>query len=206
MKKIAIAIPTAGMVPWAFSYSLVNLISYMWAHADDLNVGVGVRSAEGSNWIENRENLVARALAEGFSHICFIDDDMVFAPDVLARLIRHGKDIVVTNYVVKEWPPTTFTARGLDGERVRTSEASTGLQEVIGSGFGFSLIDLTVFRRLEQPWFLPRWNAETKEFSTEDFPFFARARGAGFRVWLDHDASKALAHIGRKQWHWREVQ
>lgn len=206
MMKIAIAIPTAGMVPWAFSYSLVNLISYMWAHADDLNVGVGVRSAEGSNWIENRENLVQRAIGEGFTHICFIDDDMVFAPDVLARLIRHGKDIVVTNYVVKEWPPTTFTARGLDGERVRTSEASTGLQEVLGSGFGFSLINLDVFKALQQPWFLPMWNEQTKEYSTEDFPFFARARAAGYPVWLDHDASRGLTHLGRKQWHWREVE
>ena len=139
--------------------------------------------------------------------MCFLDDDMVFAPDVLVSMVNHakqGRDIVLTNYLVKEWPPKTFTAMGMDGDRCKTTEAKSGLEEVLGSGFGVSIINLDVFKAVLKPWFMPTWSKE-QGYSTEDLPFFRRARQAGYRVWLDHDASKKIAHNGMKQWHWREA-
>lgn len=205
--RLMISYPTSGTHCAAFGYSLVNMVGYLLT-ADpipDFSFQVGL--AQGSNWIENREDIADRAVAGGFTHLCFLDDDMVFAPDVLVSMVNHakqGRDIVLTNYLVKEWPPKTFTAMGMDGDRCKTTEAKSGLEEVLGSGFGVSIINLDVFKAVPKPWFMPTWSKE-QGYSTEDLPFFRKAREKGYRAWLDHDASKKVAHNGAKQWHWREA-
>ena len=81
--RLMISYPTSGTHCAAFGYSLVNMVGYLLT-ADpipDFSFQVGL--AQGSNWIENREDIAERAVANGFTHLCFLDDDMVFAPDVL---------------------------------------------------------------------------------------------------------------------------
>lgn len=204
MIRLMIAIPTAGMVSMDFAYSLINLIGYVAQNPPPFEFGMRVATATGSNWIENREKLAQRAIDEGFTHLMFIDDDMVFSPSVMQTLLERGKDIVLTNYLVKTPACDTFTAIGLDGERVSTREDSTGLESVAASGFGVSVISTDVLKAIPQPRFMPTWSKELG-YSTEDVPFFRRAREAGYAVWLDHDASKSIAHVGRKQWYWKEA-
>ncbi len=203
--KLMISYPTSGMYCAAFGYSLQNMIGFLLTAEPIPDFRFQIGLAQGSNWIENREDIGERAVANGFTHLCFLDDDMVFAPDILVSMVQHakaGKDIVLTNYMVKEWPPKTFTSIGKDGERVVTGEKSEGLEEVLGGGFGVSLINLDVLRKVQQPWFLPVWRQETG-YSTEDMPFFHKCREAGFKVWVDHDASKRIAHVGQFQWSWK---
>lgn len=204
MIRLMIAIPTAGMVSMDFAYSLINLIGHVAQNPPPFEFGMRVATATGSNWIENREKLAQRAIDEGYTHIMFIDDDMVFAPSVMQTLLERDKDIVLTNYLVKTPECDTFTAIGLDGERVSTNANKEGLEKVAASGFGVSCISTEIFKSLPQPWFMPTWSKELG-YSTEDVPFFRRAREAGFDVWLDHDASKHIAHQGRKQWFWKEA-
>ena len=47
-----------------------------------------------------------------------------------------------------------------------------------------------------QPRFPIWFNPETKRYTTEDHPFFVEARKAGFKCYVDHDASKLVRHIG----------
>lgn len=208
MIKLLIAIPTAGMVCMDMTYSLVNACVAITRKPPPFDFGWALSTTCGSNWIENREKLAEMLLERDATHLCFIDDDMVFSDAVIPRLVSRihtdKLDIVTANYMVKEEPPTTFTAIGLNGERVRTTVESTGIEEIAANGFGVSIISAEVFKKVPQPWFLPTW---TKDFgySTEDVPFFRKAREAGFKVWLDHDASKAVAHAGRKQWSWKHA-
>jgi hypothetical protein len=207
MIKLMIAIPTAGLVSIDFCYSLVSLVGYVANDPPKTEFAMRVATATGSNWIENREVLGKRAIDEGFTHLCFIDDDMVFDPSVVPMLLEHihaGKDAVCVNYLVKQ-AEKLFVSKRLDGSEAVTTQESTGLEEIAGSGFGVSIMNVDILRKMPRPWFMPTWNPETERPSTEDLPFWRRAREMGFKLWLDHDASKRVAHLGRKQWFWREA-
>lgn len=208
MIKLMIAIPTAGMVGIETTYCLANACVAMTRKPPPFEFGWALSTACGSNWIENREKLADTLLEREATHLCFIDDDMVFSDAVIPRLVSRiysdKLDIVTVNYMVKEEPPTTFTAIGLDGSRVRTTAESQGIEEVAANGFGVSIISAEVFRKVPKPWFMPTWTKD-HGYSTEDVPFFRKAREAGFKVYVDHDASKAIAHAGRKQWSWKHA-
>lgn len=208
--QIAVCIPTAGSVRMSFAYSLCGLFSYVAARGvrtvPECSVKIGARVLESSNWITNREKLARGALDAGDTHILWLDDDMAFEPSVLDILLGRRQDIVVTNYLIKTEPARDFVAVSMEGKRLATTSESTGLVPVSYSGFGVSLISTDVFRRVPQPWFLPDFAPDSGEYTTEDNPFFRKAREAGFSVYLDQDASKLVSHAGSKTWNWQEVK
>jgi hypothetical protein len=141
-------------------------------------------------------------MALGCTHICFIDEDMVFAPSILHVMVRRKESVVVCNYRLRT-KGGDFSAMSLDRvNRIQTLESSTGLEECAFSGFGMALIDIDVFSRLEQPWFPIQWLPASKRYSTEDKPFFDRVRNAGYKVYVDQDASKMIAHVGHFVYSW----
>jgi hypothetical protein len=205
-----VGIPTAGVVPAMFAYSLAGMVARFASTRvptlPEASISLLLRVMESSNWITNREKIARMAVDEGMTHLMFLDDDMQFDPRVLEILLGRRQPVVVTNYLIKTLPAKDFVGVALDGNRLATTQESTGLQPVQYSGFGVSLIRTDVFRRVAQPWFMPKFNPERSEYTTEDCPFFERVREAGFRIYLDHDASKLVSHIGRKTWTWDEVK
>ena len=208
--RVMVAIPTAGTVRAMFAYSLAGMVARFAGSRvptiPDKTISLSVRLLESSNWITNREKLARFALDDDATHILWLDDDMAFDPRVLETLLGRRHECVVTNYLIKSEPAKDFVAVGLAGNRIPTTEESTGIQEIMYSGFGVSLIETGVFRRTPQPWFAPDFKAEDSEYTTEDFPFFRRAREACTVVYLDHDASKLVGHMGTKTWSWKEFQ
>lgn len=204
---LVIAIPTAGMVRMSFAYSLCGLVSNTAAKGmptrPEATLTVCMDIVESSVIHTNREQLVKRAIDAGKTHLMFFDDDMTFEPQVLEIMLGRRQQVVCTNYLIKTAKPQ-FVAVGLDGNRVPTLESSTGLQPIAYSGFGCSLFDLEVFKKTPQPWFLPKFIPESNSYTTEDNPCYERIREAGFPVYLDHDASKLLSHIGSRAWNWKE--
>lgn len=207
--KLVVAVPTAGVVPMAFAYSLVGMFIHANTHGiaslPDVDVHITLDVVESSNWILNREQLVVRAIKAENTHLMFLDDDMTFDPEILGVLLGRDVPIITTNYLMKTDAPE-FVAMGLDGKRVPTYSESTGVEKIAYSGFGVSIFDLEVFKKTPQPWFLPDFQPETSQYSTEDNPFFRRARESGFDVLLDHDASKLVGHMGRRLWNWKEFR
>ncbi len=204
---VTIAIPTAGMVPMDLTYSLVGLISNL-SHRGiptrrECSFNFRMDVVKSPSIHGNREKLVTRAIEHGDTHILFIDDDMCFEPRALEIMFGRRAPVVVTNYLIKV-PDPRFVAIGLGGEFVPTTEASVGAEPILFSGFGFSLFDLDVFKGLPKPWFMPEWDEEKQDYTTEDYPFFQKLHAAGHEVLLDHDASKLLGHVGRKVWGWQE--
>lgn len=205
--RVSIAVPTSGTVPMSFAFSLSGIVGYTAANGvpsmPGAEVELQINVVESSNWITNREQLCRHAVDQGYTHLLFLDDDMTFHPTILSVLLGRRQPVIVTNYLIKTDAPE-FVAVGLDGDRVPTTEASSGLQPVAYSGFGASLFEVDVFRRVPQPWFLPDFDPAQSSYTTEDNPFFRRAREAGFKVLLDHEASKLLGHVGRRAWRWQE--
>lgn len=208
--KLVIAIPTAGTVRMGFAYSLAGMVAHVAAHGirtrpeDGIELKMDI--VESSVIHTNREQLCKRAIDAGMTHLLFLDDDMVFEPQILEVMLGRRQPVVCTNYLIKTEPAKDFVAVGLKGNRVDTTEGSTGLVPVAYSGFGVSLFEIDVFKTTPQPWFLPKFIAESNSYTTEDNPFYERVRAVGHTVYLDQDASKLVSHLGSKAWNWAEVK
>jgi len=204
--NLMIGIPTAGSVPINFSASLTNMMCGLALNRlpsfPEHELQMTLVPLIGSTIHRGREMLADRALATpDTTHLLFLDDDMEFQPQVVDKLFSRREPIVVTNYMTKEFPPR-WTAVDLNWERVATTAETEGLQPIVFSGFGVSLFEVEVFRKIPKPWFMPAWVDHLSDYTTEDMPFYDRARQMGYTVHLDHDASKMIGHVGRHVWKW----
>ena len=208
MTTLAICTPSTGLCRTAYAYSLARLVMYAAMNRflpESPQQEVRLLMLEGSGISANREAMVEDALHAGSTHILFLDEDMGFDPDVAHLLFSRRQPIVGCNYPMRV-PPPQFTALAMDTtHRIYTGPSSTGLEPAFYIGFGCALIERQVFERIARPRFLIGYNTETHRYSTEDHPFCRKARDAGFVVYVDHDASKKLFHVGNHNYRWNEV-
>jgi hypothetical protein len=150
-------------------------------------IGIGVLSLDGT-WVAQSRNILAeQSIEHECDYILFVDDDMVFPPDTIHRLLDRQKDIVGVLYS-RRGPP--FGQIGTLKEPYRRS----GCHEAIQLGTGVILIKTTVFSRLQKPWFL--WT----ETHSDDIYFIEKCLKAEVEVWCDLDLSKEIGHIGTQMY------
>lgn len=208
---VYICVPSRDLWKAEFGLSLAQMMGRCFV--DHANPTHGFRvfgypiMASGSGIAQNRNTLVQRALNnEDLTHVLFVDDDQMFPADTIHRLMAHDKDIIGANIVRKESNPRT-NARDLNGvDCVWTSKGSIGIQEVDYVGTGLILIKKEVFETLGMPYFF----YDVKEGIGEDVFFCMRAREKGYKVYIDHDLSKEVKHVGHFYWghehteHWND--
>lgn len=146
-------------------------------------IGIGILSLHGTWVAQSRISLVKQAINNGADYILFVDDDMVFPPDSIHRLLSHQREIVGVLYAYRG-PP--FGQVGL----LKDPSQESGLAEATYLGTGLMMIHLSVFSRIEQPWFL--WT----ELRSDDAYFVEKSTKAGITAWCDLDLSKEIGHIG----------
>ena len=131
---------------------------------------------------ENREIVAEIAQKGGYTHLFFVDWDMVFAPLTVARLLEHDKDIVAALYKVKVIPPRPVTLIE-DGRQMTMEEVPKELFKAYATGAGCMLIKTSVFDKTPRPWFSHDRSKDIIE--GEDVWFCKQAKKAGFDVWVD---------------------
>jgi len=205
--KVGIAVPTAGLVRASCVFSLMQLVGKLaqekyWPEAK--SQGLTFLMREGSGIASNRQRMVEEAIEADCTHVLFVDDDMTFDPPAFASLASRRLPVVGCNYRMK-FPPAEFTAVHLEKERGRmeTNTATTGLEPVNYMGFGLCLIETRVFKAIEKPWFLGTYIDGI--YTTEDLPFFWKAKEAGIIAYCDQDASKFIGHIGIHDYRWHQT-
>lgn len=201
---IAIGIPTFGMMHAYFVARLLNLRFPMntvvrWFYVVGKEVG------------DARNEIVAKALAAEDADppmrcrgVFFLDDDVLFHPDALLKLLSHNRPIVSGLYYTKTSVPTPLALHG-EFEGTATSWRPGELLEVAGHGMGCTYIDAEVFRRVkaecalgEDPHGFPAWFQTTRDAGlvrqdgtpavfnqTEDMHFLQRARSLGYQPAVD---------------------
>lgn len=148
----------------------------------------------------NRNKIVETALKGGTTHIMFVDADMIFPDDGVAKLLKLDKDIVGANYNIR-LDPTADTLSGptvkmlVDGKVVSmvNKDFPTELFKAYAIATGFMMIKADVFKKLNKPYFEAFQEANGKHH-TEDVEFCKRANDAGFEVWCDPTIK--MGHIG----------
>jgi hypothetical protein len=175
---------------------MVNMVSYHTLNTTD---AISLKIMQGTIIQNQRADLCLDAMREGCSHILFIDSDMTFPQDMVQRLLKHDVDIVAANCARRRMP-TGPTAQNYDENGVRTMvytmPDSTGLEEVGSIGTGIMLIKKEVFHNMSEPWFDMPWQTGKRGYMGEDVFFCKKAQELGFKVYIDHDVSKEIGHIG----------
>jgi len=125
---------------------------------------------------DNRNKIVEKALEGDYTHLFFVDSDMVFKPDVLDKFVAADKDIIGAMYnrrcgKLNETVVDTRYDNGLPNKPFRNFNAGTGCL----------LIKMDVFKRVPKPWFFFGTEQNPKG---EDIYFTEKARGLGVEVWI----------------------
>lgn len=184
--KLMIAIPTLDYVHYEFANSLIGLTRRL----DELGVDYDVRFKGGTLVYLSRNALALDAIGYGYTHVLWLDTDMVFAPDAFEKLSEHGKDIVSGVYQSRHEP-----IRSALFERLKPAQTvrkyPDGLFDVEGCGFGIVLTSTKALRDVY------------RHFGTlfqpidgfgEDLSFCINARKAGYEIYCDPNVT--AGHIG----------
>ncbi len=214
---IAIGIPSFGLTHLFFTARLINLRMPLnriirWFFIIGKEVGYA------------RNEIAAKALAVGeddpsvrCSKLLFLDDDLLFHPELLLKLLSHERPIVSGLYYTKASVPTPLV---LHGEYGGTAKSWTPgeLIECDGHGMGSCLIDTDVLRRTRDelnigldPFGHPNWFETVKDSAierpggvkaiyngTEDWAFLQKARQLGYQPCVDTSAQAFAWHLDAK--------
>lgn len=176
-----------------FSYDLAGLIGHTVQQHPEWDLR---RFQSTGTWLPQvRHRTVVAALKAECDWLLFLDNDMRFPTDALEQLLAREKDVVAANYTIRHvpFPPC---AVNLTGERVYTDYNTAGLVEVGSVGMGVMLVRATVLRSISPPWFMLGWHTESQDYTGEDAYFCRALRNAGAQLWLDHDLSHDVSHLG----------
>lgn len=206
---IAVLTPSTGICRIEYSQALSRLIGYFAQTPIEENKSQTITTDAilGSGIAENYQRMVIKYLNDKehyWTHFLSIEDDMSFPPDALHKLARHKKAIVGANYSVNKGKPLRFTAANTD-RTVLTKEDSEGLEEVSLLPQGFTLVAREVYESIPKPWFLMGYSPVSGNYVYQDYYFSEKARQAGYKLYVDHDLSKQIIHIGTRYYTWRDA-
>jgi len=193
--KILIGVPVRDMINASFAHDLAMMVGWHSKMYPEDEIGIATKM--GTLIVNQRQDLVKEALLGEADYILFLDADMRFPMNTLERLIDRDKDIVAANYPTRRLPPKPTAFKELHPTiPIRTTEESTGLEEAVACGAGVMLIKTSILWTLELPLFYIDWDDYHRNFTGEDVYFCRKARDAGYTVWVDHDLSKEVMHVG----------
>lgn len=196
MLNVAIGIPSGDRWVAEFGESLANMTAYFnSAAAGDHDRMLQIINVRGSLLSMSRTKILADAFENGCTHLLFLDSDMTFPPDTLNRLLARGLPVVACNYIRKEIPAIPVST-ALDGGPLHTTQDKIGIEQVRHTGFGAMLIDLESIKAIPEPWFPITWHREKRTYIGEDVYFGHLLKTAHIPVFVDHDMSKHVGHVG----------
>jgi hypothetical protein len=190
---LAIGGPTRDTVPAAFAVDVAQLYAYTRERGPwGAHVTVGFVA---STYIHvGREWFLEAAIKQGATHVLWLDTDMTVPRELAVLLALHDQPIVACNYVVRQASGLFTACRG--DQRVPTTATSTGLEAVDYVGLGAMLMRTEVVAGLGRPWFRHGLNDLGGDVG-EDVMFCRGLTRAGYTVYIDHDCSKVVGHIGQ---------
>jgi hypothetical protein len=152
-------------------------------------------------YIANNQNTLARMFLESNQDwFWLVNDDQIYPPDILIRLLRHRKDVVAPNCLEKKPPHLPLLYQSQNGKGIYKNkyliDGQTGLVKIVGAGGGGMLVHRRVLEAIKDPW----WEVHTvlndngvSSQSSEDFDFCQKVIDAGFEIY--GDLSLWVGHI-----------
>ena len=166
-----------------------------------------------------RNQLATDALAKGFPELLWVDSDVAFDPNDVARLRSH--DLPFTCGLYPKKGPRQFACEFLPNTPPVRFGTKGGLTAIRYCGFGFTHVRRAVFEAVQKHYNLPVCNQRFKSVLvpyfqpmvvpdgdglwslSEDYAFCERARQAGFPVMAD--TRIRLYHVGTYRYGWEDA-
>ena len=190
--RLVIGGPTLAMVPVSFAEHVAKLFAFTREHGPWEAISLWFQPA---TYVHvGREFVLRKAVELQATHMLWLDTDMEFPADTAIRLAAHGKSVVACNCVMKT-PDVRFTA-WKHGGMVFSDKTAAGLEVVEHVGMAVMLMRTDLVADMPAPWFRHQLN-EAGEDVGEDVVFCRKLRAAGHSIYIDHDLSKEIGHIGQ---------
>ena len=207
--KIALCMPWQNQVDANFTLCLADLVAtivaqYVAPGYADLNC-----FTYNSSYIAwSRTEICKGAIEWGATHQLWLDSDMTFPPWAFHQLFKQDRPVVAANYARRRPPhaPVTFKTIVENGSEndhklCYTEPTSTGLEEVDAIGFGVVLIQSQVFDSIKTAPFRVLDDEMSKTRVGEDVYFCQLLKKAGIPIYIDHDLSQRVGHVGSMEFH-----
>lgn len=201
--RVVVAVPSMGTWHERFGVSLVHMLMYCQSHAirpSYKTQEINLASLRGSILPNLRLDAVKHAIESKAEFLVFIDSDQTFPAQTLHRLISHNKDCVAANIATKQIPAQpTARKRGAGPNGfvpVYTDPDSAGLEKVDRIGCGIMCLKTAVFDKIGLKVMEMRWREEIQRYGGEDWPICEALELAGMEIFIDHDLSKRVGHVG----------
>jgi len=167
-----------------------------------------------------REKLASEALEWGADQLLWIDSDQRFPANALEVLQARQAQVIGTNATTRREPilPTALNleikremlAGKAEGEPYQVwskveSRGKSGIEQVTAVGFAVTLISKDVFAKVPRPWFDIIWTDHGNVIG-EDVAFCVKCMENDIPVYVDHDLSMHIGHIGVKTFGWDDVK
>lgn len=195
--KLAILVPSGDFWLADFALSVFSLQQLLGYHPPCEDFKFNLINDRGSLIAYQRHHLAKKVVEGGYTHALWLDSDMKFRPDLFHKLFEHDLPIVACNYVKRKIPAMP-NSKDLNGKLISTTRESHGLVEADSAGFGAVLMKVEVLKAMGEPYFDTVWyeKDDKLEMVGEDVFFFRKARHLGYPLYMDHDASQHVSHIG----------
>lgn len=165
-----------------------------------------VRTGYGVDMQRNR--IAAKAVADGYGWLLFVDADVVLPQDALANLLEHDADVCMGWYLNRHGrgdERTCLYAQGrtwsyyMAGTLREKRDAGVYTLRVKGGGLGCCLVRVELFDSLAFPWFVwsdLKWDRSTGDVGScgEDIDFCNKCEQAGVPIYADTRVE--CAHLG----------
>jgi hypothetical protein len=199
-RKLFVALPSYGSVPMGFVKCLIKLLM-------DPPVALQVCTVDGDSLVSRARNtLTASFLASDCTDFLFIDTDLIFSGEQIARMLAHDVPIVGGFYPKKQDGALAWVCNAkLDFP----APDARGLQSLRYIGTGFLLVKREVFTRMIEAHPESAYIADGTgraehdlwpvgihdgRYLSEDWAFCQRALDLGYDVL--GDTQVILKHIG----------
>lgn len=196
---LSICLPMGDKVHAGFAHDLAVATGY-YAATQSPDMQFHIR--QGTILAEERSHLCDAALENDADWLIFIDSDMRFPKDTFERLIAHGEPVVAANCSKRRHPvgPTSRTSDDkFQLNPVWPDYEKKGLEKIATTGFGVVCIHASVFKGIAYPWFDTPWVEENERHIGEDVFFCIRCKEAGIPIYVDHDLSWEVKHVGEHE-------
>lgn len=187
--RLLIAIPAMDFICTEFVKSLLRLTDKL----KDDGINFETRIEAGTLVYLARDKLARYAINNGFTHVLWLDSDMVFEPEILEDLQFSGKPFVtgIAHGRRKPYMSCLFKSYRPDVVKWEYKDYPHNTFEVAACGMAVVLVEVAILRQVVEKFntaFTPT------EYWGEDVAFCDRVRQIGYKVYAEPGVR--VGHVG----------